>query len=446
MVDPVERRGKGRTRWIFAGIVVLLVAFIWYRHSGHDAGGYGGRHGMMAAQAVGVAKVVSGSMPVVLDELGTVTPIATVTVVPQLSGYLTQVAFKQGDDVTKGQFLAEIDPRPYEIELEEYQATLAKDTATLAQARSDLARYELLARQQSIAQQQVTDQEFLVAEDAAAVQVDQANVDTAKLDLTYCHITSPVAGRIGLRLVDPGNYVTANSTTGIAVVTTISPTTVIFSVAQTDLAPVLVRLGQGAKLQATAYSSDDTTKLEEGTLSAVDNEVNTSTGMVKLRADFANTDQQLFPNEFVNVHLLVNTIEHATLVPTPAVQTGAPGTYVYVVNADNTVSVQPVTTGPSNGTDTVITKGLTPGQTVVVDGVDRLTAGAKISVVTPSATPAAAAAAAGQTASSAQDGQPNARHGRHRRHASGQPGAPGETGSGTVSSSAPPPNPAPAAQ
>ncbi|HEY1858302.1 efflux RND transporter periplasmic adaptor subunit [Acidocella sp.] len=447
MVDPVKRRGKGRTRWIFVGIAVLLVAFIWYRHSGHGAGGYGGRggrHGTMAVQAVGVAKVVSGSMPEVLDELGTVTPVATVTVLPQLSGYLTQVAFTQGEDVTQGQFLAEIDPRPYQIQLEQYEATLAKDSAALAQARSDLARYEVLARQQSIAEQQVTDQQFLVAQDAAAVQVDQANIDSAKLDLVYCHITSPVAGRIGLRLVDPGNYVTPGSVTGIAVVTTIAPTTVIFSVAQSNLAAVLVRLGQGATLQATAYSSDDTTKLEDGTLSAVDNMMNTSTGMVKLRADFANADKQLFPNEFVNVHLLVNTLTNATLVPSPAVQTGAPGTYVYVVDANDTVSVQPVTTGPSNGTDTVITKGLTPGQTVVVDGVDRLTAGAKVSVVTAPGTQTAAAA--GNAAPSAQNGQMAARHRHHGGNANGQPGAPGETGSGAVSSGASPPSPAPAAQ
>ncbi|HEY1857986.1 efflux RND transporter periplasmic adaptor subunit [Acidocella sp.] len=406
MVDPVEQRGKGKTRWVFAGIVVLLVAFVWYRHSGS-----GNRHGMVAPQAVGVAKVVSGSMPEVLDELGTVTPVATVTVVPQLSGYLTQVAFTQGEDVTKGQFLAEIDPRPYQIQLEQFQATLAKDTAALAQARSDLARYELLARQQSIAEQQVSDQQFLVAQDIAAIQVDQSNIDTAKLDLIYCHITSPVAGRIGLRLVDPGNYVTAASATGIGVVTTIAPTTVIFSVAQNDLAPVLVRLGQGATLQATAYSSDDTTELEQGTLSAVDNQMNTSTGMVKLRADFANTDKQLFPNEFVNVHLLVNTLTNATLVPNPAIQTGSPGTYVYVVNADNTVSAQAVTTGPSDGTNTVITKGLTPGQTVVVDGVDRLSAGAKVMVI----------AASGAAATPADP--PPEQHGhRHHRPANGPSG------------------------
>jgi multidrug efflux system membrane fusion protein len=413
VVDPVERRGKSRARWVFAVIVLLLVAFVWYRHSGH--GGGSSRHGMMAPQAVGVAKVVSGSMPEVLDELGTVTPVAAVTVVPQLSGYLTQVAFKQGAEVTKGQFLAEIDPRPYEIMLEQYQASLAKDTATLAQARSDLARYELLARQQSIAEQQVTDQQFLVKEDEAAVQLDQANIASARLDLTYCHITSPISGRIGLRLVDPGNYVTPASTTGIAVVTTISPTTVIFSVPQTQLAPVLERLGQGAVLPAAAYSSNDTTKLEEGTLMAVNNQMNTSTGMVELRARFPNTDKKLFPNEFVNVHLLVNTLKHAALVPSQAVQDGVPGTYVYVVNANDTVSVQPVTTGVSNGIDTVITKGLTPGQTVVVDGVDRLTGGAKVRVVSAPGTSAVPAPSPAPGTSAVPRVDPRAWRGNHHR-------------------------------
>lgn len=407
MVDPVVPKKRSKKRWVFAAFVLLLVAFIWYRHSGTTA-----KHGV-APQAVGVAKAVSGSMPVTLDELGTVTPIATVTVLPQLSGYLTQVAFTEGENVTQGQFLAEIDPRPYTIQLEQDEATLAKDTASLGQARADLARFVQLAQQDSISAQQVDDQQFLVRQDEAAVQVDQANIDSAKLNLVYCHITSPVAGRVGLRLVDPGNYVTANSTTGIAVVTTIAPTTVIFSVAQTDLSPVLVRLGQGATLSATAYASDDTTKLEDGTLKAVDNQVDTSTGMVKLRADFANADGALFPNEFVNVHLLVNTLTNATLVPSQAVQSGAPGSYVYVVKPDDTVSVQTVTTGPTDGTNTVITKGLAPGDVVVTDGVDRLSDGAKVTVaITPTAMPS------GQAAQGKRKGR------RHHKQGSGSGQAP----------------------
>lgn len=383
MVEPAGQRKQGKKRWVFAALLVLLVAFVWWRHSGSSSRGYG-----MAPQAVGVAKVVTGQMPVVLDELGTVTPVGTVTIMPQISGYLTQVAFTEGQDVTKGQFLAQIDPRPYQIQLEQYEAALAKDEATLAQARSDLARYEKLAAQDSISAQQVADQVFLAQQDEAATHSDQANIDTAKLDLVYCHMTSPVTGRVGLRLVDAGNYVTSGSSTGIAVVTTIAPTTVIFSVAQANLAPVLVRLGQGATLPATAYASDDVTKLEDGTLEAVDNQMDTSTGMVKLRASFANADGALFPNEFVNVHLLVNTLQNATLVPSQAVQSGAPGSYVYVVQPDDTVHVQPVTTGPSDGTNTVITKGVAPGAVVVTDGVDRLQEGAKVAVaVTPAASP-----------------------------------------------------------
>jgi multidrug efflux system membrane fusion protein len=404
---------RRRWRWVFLLLVVLLAGFIWLRHAGG-----GPKKMVIAPQSVGVAKAVSGSMPVTLDELGTVTPVATVTVLPQISGYLTQVAFTEGQDVTAGQFLAQIDPRPYQIQLEQDQGQLARDQATLAQARSDLARYELLARQDSISAQQVADQRFLAQQDAGTVQVDQANIDTAKLDLAYCHISSPVAGRVGLRLVDPGNYVTSGSSTGIAVVTTISPTTVIFSVAQTALGPVLVRLGQGATLAATAYSQDDTTKLEDGTLTAVDNQVDTATGMVKLRATFANTDGALFPNEFVNVHLLVQTLTNVTLVPSAAVQTGLPGAYVYVVNADNTVSVQTVTTGETDGTNTVITKGLRPGEVVVTDGVDRLSDGAPVVIAqTPGAPPVTVPA------------------GKHHHHHSGQ------WSGGNGASNGPPPGP-----
>lgn len=365
---------RGRRRWYVLGGLLLLAAFIWWRHSG------GTKHYAPAAPSVGVAKATVGDMPEVLDELGTVTPQATVTVLPQISGYLTQVAFTQGETVKAGQFLAQIDPRPYEIQLEQYEAAYAKDGAVLAQARSDLARYEKLATQDSISAQQVDDQRFLVLQEEGAQQVDQANIDSAKLDLVYCHITSPVAGKIGLRLVDAGNYVTSGSSTGIAVVTSIAPTTVIFSVAQTQLTPVLERLGQGAKLTAAAYASDDVTKLEDGVLVAVDNQVDTSTGMVKLRADFANADDKLFPNEFVNVHLLVNTLHNVVLVPSSAVQTGAPGTYVYVVQPDDTVKVQVVTAGPSNATDTVITKGLAVGDVVVTDGTDRLSDGMKVQI------------------------------------------------------------------
>jgi multidrug efflux system membrane fusion protein len=367
-------------------------------------------------------------MPITLDELGTVTPIATVTVLPQLSGYLTDVAFTEGEMVTQGQYLAEIDPRPYQIQLEQYQAAYAKDAAMLAQARSDLARYEQLGRQNSISAQQVADQAFLVQQDAAALKSDQANIDSAQLDISYCHITSPVAGRIGLRLVTIGNYVTSGSSTGIAVVTTVAPMSAIFSVAQTDLAPVLVRMGQGAKLTASAYSSDDTAKLATGVLSAVDNQVNTSTGQVNLRALFPNTDGALFPNEFVNIHLLVNTLQGVTLVPSQAVQTGAPGSYVYLVNEDNTVSVQKVTTGPTDGVNTVITDGLAPGDVVVTDGVDRLADGAHVvaTIAAPAGAPAAPAT-------------PPKHHHKHGNGGGGSGWQGSGGGEGNTGGSAPPP-------
>ncbi len=390
MVEPISTGAKPvrrrRTLWILL-ILVLFIAVIFYWF--HPAAS---TKRAASAQAVGVAKVTAGPMPETLEALGTVTPTATVTVLPQLSGYLTQVAFTEGETVTQGQFLAQIDPRPYQVQLEQYTAQQAKDKATLAQARSDLARYETLQRQDSISEQQVADQDFLVQQDAATVQVDQANIDTANLDLAYCHITAPVAGKVGLRLVDPGNYVTSGSATGIVVITTIAPITVIFSVPQTELGPVVTRMDSGASLAASAYSSDDTTKIADGTLTAISNQVDTSTGTVNLRATFPNTDGALFPNEFVNLHLLVDTLQNATLVPSPAVQTGAPGSYVYLVNPDDTVSVQTVTTGVTDGTNTVITKGLKPGDVVVTDGVDRLSDGMKVSIAQPITIPAAGAA------------------------------------------------------
>lgn len=376
MLEIKKRLPRGKKTWIILGVVLFIILVVWVSHSGGPPGGGMAKNDV---QAVGVATAIAGPMPERLDELGTVTPTDTITIVPQISGTLMEVGFTEGQMVQKGQFLAQIDPRPYLIDLQQDQATLAKDQASLAQARSDLLRYKKLARQNSISAQQVSDQVFTVAQDEAAVKADQANIATAQLNLSYCHITSPIAGRVGLRLIDPGNYVTSGSS--LVVVTSISPTTVIFSVAQQNLAPVLEQIEEGKKLVATAYGSDDVTKLESGVLSAVDNQMNTSTGMVKLRADFANTDDKLFPNQFVNIHLLVKTLQNATLVPSPAVQQGNQGAYVYVVQPDGKVKIQDVTTGPTDGINTVITEGIKPGAEVVVDGVDRLTDGSPVRIV-----------------------------------------------------------------
>jgi multidrug efflux system membrane fusion protein len=382
-----------------------------------------------APQVVTVATATLGSMPVTLSELGTVTPTATVTVLPQLSGYLTEVGYQEGQDVKKGQFLAQIDPRQYEIDLQQAQAALAKDKASLAQAHSDLARFEQLNEHKSIAEQTFVDQQFLVQQDEATVKSDLANIAQFELDLAYCRITAPVSGRVGLRLVDPGNYVTASSSPGIVVITTMKPTTVQFTVPQDSLAAVLQRMGSG--------SSDNSKQIAVGTLYAASNQMATATGTVTLRATFANDDEALFPNEFVNVKLLVDTMQNAVLVPTPAVQTGAPGDYVYLVNANNTVSVHKVTLGPSDGKNTVITAGLSAGNIVVTDGTDRLSDGAPIKAAPAraasgsAASGAAASGAAASDSATASDTDADsaapaaAASGAHGHHKHGQGGASG---------------------
>jgi membrane fusion protein, multidrug efflux system len=378
-----------RGRWIIGAVVAILIIFvIWHIVAQKKPAR------AAPPQVVKVAKAVLGDMPETLSELGTVSPVATVTVLPQLSGYLTEVGYKEGQDVKKGQFLAQIDPRQYEIDLQQAQAALLKDQASLAQARSDLARYHELQAQKAIAEQTVTDQESTVKQNEAQVESDQASIAQFKLDLIYCHITAPVAGRVGLRLIDPGNYVTASSSPGIVVITTMKPTTVEFTVAQNDLAKIIERVNSGAQLAVTAYTSDNNQEIATGTLYALSNQMATSTGTVTLRAKFENDNEALFPNEFVNIKILVDTLSQAVLVPTPAVLSGAPGDYVYFANANNTVSVRKVTLGASDGRNTAILSGLTAGDTVVVDGTDRLSDGAQISVSAAAgqgpATPAAA--------------------------------------------------------
>ena len=380
--QPRKRRG-----WLIAGIVVAIVLILVIVHlvTGKKA------KPAPAAQVVSAAAATLGEMPETLNELGTVTPIATVNVLPQLSGYLTAVGYHEGEDVKKGQFLAQIDPRQFEIGKQQAQAQLAKDQASLDQARSDLVRFAQLNQQKSIAEQTFVDQKFLVAQDEAAVAADKASIAQFDLDLIYCHITAPVAGRVGLRLVDPGNFVTQSTSPGIVTITTMKPTTVEFTVPQNSLGKVLERFNAAGKLSVTVYDSDNSTELATGALYAVGNQMATSTGTVTLRATFPNEDERLFPNEFVNVRLLVDTLQNAVLVPTAAVQSGAPGDYVYLVNADQSVSVHKVTPGASDGKNTVILSGLTAGQTVVTDGMDRLSDGAKIKIAAAKPAPGATA-------------------------------------------------------
>ncbi|HEX3382135.1 MAG TPA: efflux RND transporter periplasmic adaptor subunit [Paraburkholderia sp.] len=400
-VSPPPKRSR-RGLIIFAVIVLVLVAFVVVHLLTRKKPAREN-----PAIVVTVAQATLGPMPVTLSELGTVTPIATVTVLPQLSGYLTEVGYHEGQEVQKGQFLAQIDPRQYQISKQQAEATLAKDRASLAQARADLERYTQLNERKSIAQQTFADQQFLVQQDEAAVKVDLANIAQFDLDLAYCRITAPIAGKVGLRLVDPGNYVTASSSTGIVVITTVKPTTVQFTVPQDSLASIVQRLATGAKLPVTAYSSDNSRELATGTLYAVSNQMATATGTVTLRATFANDDEALFPSEFVNVKLLVDTMQNAVLVPTAAVQSGAPGDFVYLVNPNSTVSVHKVRLGPSDGKNTVIVSGLAAGNQVVTDGTDRLNDGAKIEPAHPKAAVAASGASAtGATAPAASEAAP----------------------------------------
>jgi len=374
---PPKRRAGGALRWIGILIVLLIIAFLLYRFLATPGGK---THSAQSAQPVGVAKVTNGDMHVVLTGLGTVTPLATITVQTQISGQLMSVGFKEGQIVNKGDFLAQIDPRPYQVSLAQAEGTLAHDEGLLGQAKSDLARYQSLNRQDSISKQQVADQQYLVQQDAGTVAYDRATVDSSKLNLAYCHIVSPVTGRVGLRLVDPGNYVQTSSATGLVVVTQLQPISVISVLPEDDIPEIQQEMQAGATLEVDAYDRSNAKLIAKGTLITIDNTVDTTTGTVKLRASFPNSDLALFPNEFVNARLMLRTIAHATEVPVAAVQQGAPGTFVYVVQPDRTVAVKVVKTGITDGEEMQVLSGVSAGDTVVVDGIDKLRQGAKVKV------------------------------------------------------------------
>jgi membrane fusion protein, multidrug efflux system len=324
------------------------------------------------------AQARAGDMPITLIGLGTVTPLATVTVQSQISGQIMKISFKEGQTVKAGDPLMLIDPRPYDVALEQAEGALARDKALLANARVDLDRYQTLFAQDSIAEQQLATQKALVAQDEGNVKTDQGQIDAAKLNLTYCHIVSPITGRVGLQQVTLGNYVTPAEPNGLVVVTQLQPITVVFTLPEDDIPPLLKRLQSGATLPVTAYDRTNTQVLATGTLQSIDSQIDNTTGTLKLKAIFPNTDQSLFPQQFVNVVLLLDTLHGATLIPQAGVQRGAPGTYVYVINADQTVSVRKITLGPGDPTNVTITQGLKPGESVVVDGADKLKDGAKV--------------------------------------------------------------------
>jgi multidrug efflux system membrane fusion protein len=387
--------GQTRRAWprrIGWGLFALLViaALTWTLWPQPPQPQRTGRFRLTGAMPIVAATVAKADVPVTLTGLGTVTPLAVVTIRPQISGYLVELGFKEGQMVKKGDFLAQIDPRPYQIALEQAQAQLARDQAQLDNAQIDLARYRRLAAQDSIARQQLDTQQALVHQLEGTVATDKAQIDQAKLNLDYCHIVSPIEGRVGLRQVDVGNYVQTGDANGIVVVAQLHPISVIFTLPEDDLPQIMKRMRDGATLTVTAFDRTNTIKLAAGTLSTVDNQIDTSTGTVRLRADFDNADNTLFPNQFVNVTLLTDTLAGATVVPASAIQRGAPGTFVYVVKPDHTVAVQPVKLGPSAGDKVAITAGLEVGTQIVVDGADKLREGATVTLPGESAGPAGA--------------------------------------------------------
>jgi multidrug efflux system membrane fusion protein len=387
-VGPVTAPPRPKRRWTrwLAAIALAVVAFVGFERWEKLAPGTVEANkpaGKPATppQTIRAASAERGDMPITIDALGAVTPLATITIKTQISGKLMSVGFEEGQLVKTGDLIAQIDPRPYEAALAQAQAQIAKDTAAYQQAQADLARYQTLNRQDSIAKQQVDDQVFLVAQDKAAVGVDQAQIDTAKLNLGYTRIVSPINGRVGLRLVDPGNYVQPSDATGLVVITQLDPITVDFNTPEDNLPRIAPRVAAGAKLPVTAFDRANVKTLATGELTTYDNQVDTTTGTVKMRASFANPDNALFPSQFVNVRLLVDTQKNVVLVPNAAVQLGQSGPFVYVVKDGKTVEVRKIKTGAADGQHTVVEQGLEAGESVVIDGVDRLRDGAAIRLV-----------------------------------------------------------------
>jgi multidrug efflux system membrane fusion protein len=382
---------------ILAGVVYALTPDprMGFRTAGGPGGGpgRGPGGGFNQAQPVAVATAVRGPINVTVNALGTVTPLATATVRPQASGMLMKINFTEGQLVRAGDVLAEIDPRPYQAALAQAEAVLARDQATLANQKTDLARYEELAKQNAISQQQLATSRTQVAATTATVQADQANVMTARINLGYTRVVSPVTGRVGLHLVDVGNIVSNGQSGGLVVVTQLDPMSVLFTVPEDNVATIMSRMNGGAELVVDAYDRSQTTKISSGKLATVDNVIDPSTGSVKLRALFDNKDGKLFPSQFVNVRLLVDTLEDQVVVPLPAIQRGSDGTFVFIVTPEKTVMTRAVKTGVQDGDKIAITEGLQPGDTVVVDGADRLRDGAQVTV--PDRTAAIQAPSAG---------------------------------------------------
>jgi len=376
---PAIARRPRRLAWIGLAVLVLAAggASVFLLQPGDIQQRPASRHGRTPILA---AAARTGDINIYLNGLGTVTPLKTVTVRSRVEGELIRVLFREGQLVREGDLLAEIDPRPYQAQLAQFEGQMARDQALLANARIDLERYRTLYTQDSIAKQQVDTQEALVRQYEGTVKADQGQVDNVRLQLAYARITAPVGGRLGLRLVDPGNVVRAGDANGLVVITQLQPITVVFTIPQDNLPGVLKRLRSGKRLPVEAYDREQKVKLATGALLTVDNQIDPSTGTVKLKAQFPNEDGGLFPNQFVNVRMLLDTRRDATLVPSAAVVRGGQGVFVYVINEDSTVALRNVAVGMSEGDSVSVESGLAPGERVVVEGSDRLRDGAKVEI------------------------------------------------------------------
>jgi multidrug efflux system membrane fusion protein len=365
---------------------LLALAVYWFlTNSSAELSRAAQRESVAQGRNVPVVAVTAttGDLAVYLNGLGAVTPLNTVTVKSRVDGQLMMVFFKEGDLVRSADLLAEIDPRPFQVQLTQAEGQMARDQALLKNAQVDLERYQVLFKQDSIPQQQLATQEALVHQDEGAIKVDQGQIDNAKLQLVYCRITSPISGRVGLRLVDAGNIVHAADANGLVVITQLQPITVIFTIPEDSLPQVQQQIRAGRHLVVDAYDRDMKRKLASGSLLTIDNQIDPTTGTVKLKAIFQNADDVLFPNQFVNARLLVDTRRAAVLVPNAAVQRSPQSAFVYVVKPDNTVEARNVEVQGSEGDQTAISRGLSAGEIVVTDGVDRLQPGMKVVVRAP---------------------------------------------------------------